>query len=249
MLGKAMLTMKRSSEDRNTPVRTIRAVRAGRARSGRRSTGPASEFCHETHCKEESCMKQRIRPKCALCWADAQARLPQPVLPGRLDARGGGRAVDAADHPRRLLGHPALRRPPARPGRGAQRPPGPPGAAGRGGDPREAPYQERPLRCEYRLTEKGADLWPVLVALLQWGDRYGLEGERPMILQHRGCGGELDDRRRCTGLRGRRHGHRGGRHPDRRAPPGVRRRGPVRPGLSAPPGARARPRASLPWAA
>ena len=60
------------------------------------------------------------------------------------------------------------------------------------------PYQERPLRCEYRLTEKGADLWPVLVALLQWGDRYGLEGERPMILQHRGCGGELDDRRRCV---------------------------------------------------
>ena len=39
---------------------------------------------------------------------------------------------------------------------------------------------------------------PVLVALLQWGDRYGLEGERPMILQHRGCGGELDDRRRCV---------------------------------------------------
>src|SRR3974390_2122698 len=59
------------------------------------------------------------------------------------------------------------------------------------------PYQERPLRNEYRLTEKGADLWPVLVALLQWGDRYGMEGERPMILQHRGCGGELDDRRRC----------------------------------------------------
>jgi DNA-binding HxlR family transcriptional regulator len=60
------------------------------------------------------------------------------------------------------------------------------------------PYQERPVRNEYRLTEKGADLWPVLVALLQWGDRYGLEGERPMLLQHRGCGGELDDRRRCV---------------------------------------------------
>src|ERR1700722_17298384 len=60
------------------------------------------------------------------------------------------------------------------------------------------PYQERPLRCEYRLTEKGADLWPVLVALLKWGDRYGLEGERPIILQHRGCGGEIDDRRRCV---------------------------------------------------
>jgi hypothetical protein len=60
------------------------------------------------------------------------------------------------------------------------------------------PYQERPLRCEYRLTEKGADLWPVLVALLQWGDRYAIDGERPIILEHRGCGGELDDRRRCT---------------------------------------------------
>ena len=60
------------------------------------------------------------------------------------------------------------------------------------------PYHQRPLRCEYRLTEKGADLWPVLVALLQWGDRYALEGERPMVLQHRGCGGELDDRRRCV---------------------------------------------------
>ena len=58
-------------------------------------------------------------------------------------------------------------------------------------------YQERPVRSEYRLTEKGADLWPVLMALLKWGDRYALEGERPMILQHRGCGGELDDRRRC----------------------------------------------------
>jgi DNA-binding HxlR family transcriptional regulator len=60
------------------------------------------------------------------------------------------------------------------------------------------PYQDRPVRCEYRLTEKGADLWPVLVALLKWGDRYTIEGERPMILRHRGCGGELDDRRRCT---------------------------------------------------
>jgi DNA-binding HxlR family transcriptional regulator len=60
------------------------------------------------------------------------------------------------------------------------------------------PYQERPLRHEYRLTEKGADLWPVLVSLLKWGDKHAIEGERPIILQHRGCGGELDDRRRCT---------------------------------------------------
>jgi DNA-binding HxlR family transcriptional regulator len=60
------------------------------------------------------------------------------------------------------------------------------------------PYQDRPVRSEYRLTEKGADLWPVLVSLLKWGDRYALDGERPVIITHKGCGGELDDRRRCT---------------------------------------------------
>ncbi len=33
-------------------------------------------------------------------------------------------------------------------------------------------YQERPERFEYRLTEKGIDLWPVIVSLIQFGDRY-----------------------------------------------------------------------------
>jgi len=58
-------------------------------------------------------------------------------------------------------------------------------------------YQERPTRYEYRLTEKGLDLWPVLVAMVQWGDRHGIEGDRPMIIQHRGCGGEIDLHHRC----------------------------------------------------
>src|SRR5947209_433167 len=38
------------------------------------------------------------------------------------------------------------------------------------------PYQEHPPRYEYRLTPKGRDLYPVIIALLQWGDRY-LAGE------------------------------------------------------------------------
>jgi DNA-binding HxlR family transcriptional regulator len=58
------------------------------------------------------------------------------------------------------------------------------------------PYQERPLRHEYRLTEKGLDLWPVLHALRSWGDRH-TEGEPPVIVRHRGCGGAMDDRRTC----------------------------------------------------
>src|SRR5699024_559430 len=33
-------------------------------------------------------------------------------------------------------------------------------------------YSERPPRDEYRLTEKGRDLWKVLTALREWGDRW-----------------------------------------------------------------------------
>ena len=39
-------------------------------------------------------------------------------------------------------------------------------------------YQERPERFEYRLTEKGIDLWPVLVSLMKWGDRHAPADER-----------------------------------------------------------------------
>ena len=53
------------------------------------------------------------------------------------------------------------------------------------------PYQadgER-QRHEYRLTDKGRDLYPTLVALMQWGDRYLAEdGEAPLALEHRDCG-------------------------------------------------------------
>ena len=52
------------------------------------------------------------------------------------------------------------------------------------------PYQaegER-QRHEYRLTTKGRDLYPTLVALMQWGDRYLSDGPPPLELQHRDCG-------------------------------------------------------------
>jgi DNA-binding HxlR family transcriptional regulator len=60
-------------------------------------------------------------------------------------------------------------------------------------------YQERPLRYEYRLTEKGLDLWPAVVALLQWGDRYAAPAAGPpVLLEHRGCGGSVDEHRICS---------------------------------------------------
>jgi DNA-binding HxlR family transcriptional regulator len=50
-------------------------------------------------------------------------------------------------------------------------------------------YQQRPRRHEYRLTEKGRDLYPVIASLLRWGDRWMWEAERPTVaLVHRGCG-------------------------------------------------------------
>jgi DNA-binding HxlR family transcriptional regulator len=59
-------------------------------------------------------------------------------------------------------------------------------------------YSEHPPRSEYRLTEKGLDLWPTIVALLQWGDKYAVpEGGPPVVLSHRGCGGAVDEHRIC----------------------------------------------------
>jgi DNA-binding HxlR family transcriptional regulator len=56
------------------------------------------------------------------------------------------------------------------------------------------PYREpgQRQRHEYRLTAQGMDLYPALVALLQWGDRYlaGPEGA-PTRLVHRDCGAEV----------------------------------------------------------
>jgi len=50
-------------------------------------------------------------------------------------------------------------------------------------------YQERPERFEYRLTEKGVDLYPILISLMGWGDRWatGPEGP-PVTLTHKSCG-------------------------------------------------------------
>jgi DNA-binding HxlR family transcriptional regulator len=59
-------------------------------------------------------------------------------------------------------------------------------------------YQERPERYEYRLTEKGIDLWPVIVSLIQFGDRYYAPDGPPLILKHKRCGGRVDAHRICN---------------------------------------------------
>ncbi len=46
------------------------------------------------------------------------------------------------------------------------------------------PYSERPDRFEYRLTAKGRELGPVLLALMQWGDRH-VSKKPPRIARRR----------------------------------------------------------------
>ena len=59
-------------------------------------------------------------------------------------------------------------------------------------------YGERPPRYEYRLTDKGRDLWPVTIGFLKWGDRYYADHGKPRLVVHRGCGGEVTERLRCA---------------------------------------------------
>jgi DNA-binding HxlR family transcriptional regulator len=54
-------------------------------------------------------------------------------------------------------------------------------------------------RDEYRLTEMGFDLYPVLVAVREWGDRYLADGDgSPLRFAHRECGADVEARLVCT---------------------------------------------------
>ncbi len=53
----------------------------------------------------------------------------------------------------------------------------------------KVPYQEHPPRYDYRLTEKGRDLWEVLDAMRRWGDKWEAPPAGPPVeMVHRTCG-------------------------------------------------------------
>jgi DNA-binding HxlR family transcriptional regulator len=59
-------------------------------------------------------------------------------------------------------------------------------------------YSENPPRYEYFLTQKGLDLWPALIALLHWGERYSPDPDGPRrLIVHKECGGEVSERGLC----------------------------------------------------
>jgi DNA-binding HxlR family transcriptional regulator len=43
-------------------------------------------------------------------------------------------------------------------------------------------YQQRPLRYDYVLTPKGASLGVPMIALTEWGERWGLSGEAERVM-------------------------------------------------------------------
>jgi len=91
---------------------------------------------------------------------------------------------------------------------------------------RKEPYQlpgER-LRHEYKLTDKGFAIYPILVAMADWGDRYLTSDEgTASLFTHRDCGGQVHARLVCE------HGHEvtGNRDVTPVPGPGIRLRDPA----------------------
>ena len=63
----------------------------------------------------------------------------------------------------------------------------------------KVPYNERPLRHEYRLTRKGLGLYPVLMSLAHWGDEWMDKGEgAPLEYVHQNCGQKTQPTLTCS---------------------------------------------------
>jgi DNA-binding HxlR family transcriptional regulator len=62
----------------------------------------------------------------------------------------------------------------------------------------KVPYSDHPPRYEYRLTDKGRDLWPVLTTMRQWGDKYAAPDGPPIEVIHKECGHACDAALTCS---------------------------------------------------
>lgn len=67
---------------------------------------------------------------------------------------------------------------------------------------KKVPYHTSPVRYEYRLTDKGLDLYPVLMSIVHWGDTHmaGRAG-RPLLHRHLACGHTFDPVLVCSACR------------------------------------------------
>lgn len=67
---------------------------------------------------------------------------------------------------------------------------------------RRSEYQSNPVRHEYRLTDKGREVYPILAAMAAWGDRWllGPEGS-PVVLHHTACDHDMHAEVICSECR------------------------------------------------
>ena len=63
---------------------------------------------------------------------------------------------------------------------------------------RREQYSERPPRYEYRLTEMGRDLWPIVISFKQWGDRWLGDTETHVRIVHKACGHYTHPQMTCS---------------------------------------------------
>ena len=64
---------------------------------------------------------------------------------------------------------------------------------------RRIPYQESPKRYEYILTQKGLDLYPVIMSIVHWGNIHMVDARgRPMLHEHKKCGKMFDPVMICS---------------------------------------------------
>ena len=64
---------------------------------------------------------------------------------------------------------------------------------------RRVPYSEAPKRYEYILTERGLDLYPIIMSMVHWGDAHmGDERGRPLLHEHKKCGKQFDPVMVCS---------------------------------------------------
>lgn len=59
-------------------------------------------------------------------------------------------------------------------------------------------YSDKPVRYDYTLTDKGRDLWGVLNAMREWGDKHAAPSGPPMRMRHKTCGHLATARTVCS---------------------------------------------------
>jgi DNA-binding HxlR family transcriptional regulator len=63
----------------------------------------------------------------------------------------------------------------------------------------KTPYQQSPLREEYRLTDKGLELHPIVMTLVDWGNRHMSDNRgAPIIHIHKPCGHSMQPVTVCS---------------------------------------------------